>query len=136
MMPLVFLLKTSDQSSECKIQITKTNQRDGKQMEDKHGRHCTLVCSSVSVVGSFLYKAADHRVPRRDPLQDLSAGKHGVIALPLTLFVTNLSSEEVMRHDSCPDFCRYSTQPPHLTLLANIFYFFREVFQKRCFFFS
>ena len=65
-------------------------------MEDKHGRHCTPVCSSVSVVGSFLYKAADHRVSRRDPLQDLSAGKHGVIALPLTLFVTNLGSEEVM----------------------------------------
>ena len=94
MMPLVFLLKTSDQSSEYKIQITKTNQGDGKQVEDKHGRHCTPVCSSVSVVGSFLYKAADHRVSRRDPLQDLSAGKHGVIALPLTLFVTNLESEE------------------------------------------
>ena len=95
-MPLVFLLKTSDQSSEHKIQITKTNQRDGKQVEDKHGRHCTLVYSSVSFVGSFLYEAAAHRVPRRDPLQDLSAGKHGVIALPLTLFVTNLGSEEVM----------------------------------------
>ena len=59
----------------------------------------------------------------RDPLQDLSAGKHGVIAPPLTLFVTNQDSEEVMS--------------PFLQVLLTTSPsdVFAEVFHEKCFFF-